>query len=95
MPCPARKPCERAHLVFRAGMSNAFSTVNCASPGSSGTNLVGCPAPGSPGFRLGFGEASEPIAAGLGGGGNTGGCNSLLFQAGGPRRLQLALRIEF
>jgi len=55
---------------------------NFANPGLSGTATTGYPAAGTPRFPLGFGESSESIAAGLGGGGNTGGFNPL-FQQGG------------
>jgi hypothetical protein len=85
---------ERLRLQFRAEMFNIFNHPNFANPGLSGTNYVGYPPAGSPGFPLGFGESSESIAAGLGGGGNTGGFNPL-FQQGGPRAVQLALRLEF
>jgi hypothetical protein len=85
---------EMARIQFRAEIFNIFNHPNFANPGLSNTAVTGYPAPGSPGFPIGFGEAGESIAAGLGGGGNTGGFNPL-FQQGGPRAVQLALRIEF
>lgn len=41
-----------------------------------------------------FGRATQSLGASMGGGGQTGGLNPL-FQIGGPRSMQLALRLQF
>jgi hypothetical protein len=78
-------------VQFRAEMFNILNHPNFASPGLSGTNYVGYTAPGTP---FVFGESTASYGTGLGGGGNTGGFNPL-FQQGGPRAIQMALRVEF
>jgi hypothetical protein len=41
-----------------------------------------------------FGQSTQMLGASLGGGGQTGGLN-LLYQIGGPRSVQLALKLVF
>lgn len=86
---------EKVGIQFRAELFNILNHPNFAnpSPATSG-GYVGAPAPGTLGNTLGFGESPSSLSAGLGGGGNTGGFNPL-FQVGGPRAVQLALRVEF
>jgi hypothetical protein len=42
-----------------------------------------------------FGQATRSLASSFGGGGITGGGLSPLYQVGGPRSIQLALRVQF
>jgi hypothetical protein len=82
---------ESAGFQFRAELFNIANHPNFSNPGLSGTNTVDYPdvsqvGPGGPSF--GFGESTESISSGLGG-------YSPLFQQGGPRAVQLALRFEF
>lgn len=88
---------ERAGLQFRWEVFNIFNHTNFANPGSpfSSVNLTfpsntpGAIAIDSPRLR-----SSQTLGRGLGGGSNSGGYNPL-FQIGGPRSMQFALRFEF
>jgi hypothetical protein len=86
---------DKVGVQFRAELFNILNHPNFSNP-TSGSNAAFTfdPPPGALGNTLGFGEAPSSLASGLGGGGNTGGFNPL-FQVGGPRAVQLALRIEF
>ena len=72
---------ERVALRFRAEFFNIFNQANF----------------GSPVFDLSsplFGQSTQTLASSLGSGGANGGF-SPLYQIGGPRSIQLALRLEF
>jgi hypothetical protein len=72
---------ERVALRFRAEFFNIFNQANF----------------GSPVFDLSspfFGRSTQTLASSLGSGGANGGF-SPLYQIGGPRSIQLALRLEF
>ena len=78
---------DAATVEFRAEAFNIFNHPNFANPGSypSFNNYVGAPL---------FGQSPAMFGTSLGGGSNQGGF-SPLFATGGPRDLQLALRVEF
>jgi hypothetical protein len=72
---------ETAGLSFRA---EAFNILNHANFGNPNNNLAG---------PL-FGRSTQMLANSLGAGGANGGFNPL-YQVGGPRSIQLALKIQF
>ena len=72
---------ERLGLQFRAEMFNIYNHPNFGSPG----NMLGTPQ---------FGLSSQTYAENLGTGGLGGGF-SPLYQVGGPRSIQLALKLVF
>lgn len=71
-------------LQFRAEL---FNIVNYPNFGGVNANFT------TP-LRPTFGQATETLAQSLGGGGSAGGFNPL-FQIGGPRSIQLALKLMF
>jgi hypothetical protein len=71
-----------ANIQLRAEAFNLFNQVNLGSP----TNTL------SSGL---FGQATRSLASSLGGRGVTGGGLSPLYQVGGPRSIQLAIRFQF
>lgn len=72
---------ERLNLQFRAEFFNVFNIPNFAPP----TSDV---------FSPFFGQATQMYGRSLGGGGGNGGLNPL-YQSGGPRSMQLALKLQF
>jgi hypothetical protein len=72
---------EKVGLRFRAEFFNIFNHPNFGSP----TNSLPSPL---------FGRSTQTLANGLGTGGANGGFNPL-FQIGGPRSIQLALKLQF
>jgi len=72
---------ERLSLQARADFFNLFNHPNFGPP----TNYMTSPL---------FGQATQMLGASLGAGGQTGGLNPL-FQIGGPRAAQLALKLMF
>ena len=78
---------EQVNLQLRAEFFNIFNHPNFGDPGSagSGTNVLTNPL---------FGRSTVSLARSLGSGGSGGGFNPL-FQIGGPRSVQLALRLNF
>jgi hypothetical protein len=72
---------ERTGLRFRAEFFNILNHPNFASP----TNTITSPL---------FGRSTQTLANGLGAGGANGGFNPL-YQIGGPRSIQLALKLQF
>jgi len=78
---------DKASVEFRAEAFNIFNHPNFSNPGSypSYNNYVGAP---------NFGQSPSMFGTSLGGGSNQGGFNPV-FATGGPRDLQLALRIQF
>lgn len=72
---------ERIGLRFRAEFFNVFNHPNFGSP----TNVLTSPL---------FGRSTQTLANSLGSGGANGGFNPL-YQIGGPRSIQFALKLQF
>jgi len=72
---------ERLALQLRADLFNIFNHPNFGSP----INYMSSPL---------FGQSTQMLGASLGSGGQSGGLNPL-YQIGGPRSAQLALKIQF
>src|SRR6516162_1364469 len=72
---------ERLNLRFRAEFFNIFNHPNFGPPNNSLTDPL-------------FGQSTQTLASSLGSGGANGGF-SPLYQIGGPRSIQLALKLQF
>jgi hypothetical protein len=72
---------ERAKLHFRAEFFNMLNHPNFGSPVGDLTSPL-------------FGRSIQTLASFLGAGGSNGGFNPL-YQVGGPRSIQLAMRLQF
>jgi len=72
---------EQLNLRFRAEFFNIFNHPNFGPPNNSLTSPL-------------FGYSTETLASSLGSGGANGGFNPL-YQIGGPRSIQLALKLVF
>jgi hypothetical protein len=72
---------EKVGLRFRAEFFNIFNHPNFGNPGNDLTSLL-------------FGHSTQTLASSLGSGGANGGFNPL-YQIGGPRSIQLALKLQF
>ena len=72
---------EKIGLSFRGEFFNIFNHPNFGSP----TNTLTSPL---------FGQSTQMLASFLGSGGANGGFNPL-YQIGGPRSIQLALKLQF
>ena len=72
---------ERLNLQFRLEAFNVFNHANFARPVADISNPL-------------FGQATSMFSRGLGSGGTTSGLNPL-YQVGGPRSLQLSLKLNF
>ena len=72
---------EKVELNFRSEFFNIFNHPNFGNP----DNTLGDPL---------FGQSTQTLASSLGSGGTNGGFNPL-YQIGGPRSIQLALKLEF
>jgi hypothetical protein len=72
---------ERVALRFRAEFFNIFNHPNFGSPDNDLTSPL-------------FGHSTQTLASSLGSGGPNGGFNPL-YQIGGPRSIQLALKLQF
>jgi len=68
-------------LRFRAEFFNIFNHPNFGNPNNSLTSPL-------------FGHSTQTLASSLGSGGANGGFNPL-YQIGGPRSIQLALKLQF
>ncbi len=78
---------ERASLQLRAEAFNIFNHPNFGDPGTNtdNANVLTNPL---------FGQSTQMLKTSLGTGGTTGGF-SPLYQVGGPRSMQLALKLQF
>jgi hypothetical protein len=72
---------ERMHLRFRGEFFNIFNHPNFGPPDNHITDAL-------------FGYSTATLASSLGSGGANGGLNPL-YQIGGPRSIQLALKLQF
>ena len=72
---------ESVNLRFRSEFFNIFNHPNFGSPINSLTSPL-------------FGHSTQTLASSLGSGGANGGFNPL-YQIGGPRSIQLALKLQF
>jgi len=73
---------ERVHLQSRIDLFNIFNHPNFADPINTVTSVAT------------FGRSQQMFGAGLGTGGVSGGFNTL-YQVGGPRSMQLSLKLQF
>ena len=82
---------EQVGLRFRSEFFNIFNHPNFGLP----NNNLNCSPPGTCKFtNLLFGQSTQTLASSLGSGGANGGFNPL-YQIGGPRSIQLALKVVF
>ena len=72
---------EKTGLSFRAEFFNIFNHPNFGNPNNDLTSPL-------------FGHSTQTLASSLGSGGANGGFNPL-YQVGGPRSIQLALKLQF
>jgi hypothetical protein len=72
---------EKLSLRFRAEFFNIFNHPNFGNPNNNLTSPL-------------FGQSTQTLASSLGSGGESGGFNPL-YQIGGPRSIQLALKLQF
>jgi len=72
---------ERFGLRFRAEFFNIFNHPNFGNPTNTLRSAL-------------FGKSTQTLASSLGSGGANGGFNPL-YQIGGPRSIQMALRLQF
>ena len=72
---------EKLGLRFRTEFFNIFNHPNFGNPNNSLTDPL-------------FGHSTQTLASSLGSGGANGGFNPL-YQIGGPRSIQLALKLQF
>jgi hypothetical protein len=72
---------EQLRLLFRSEFFNVFNHPNFGSPNNNLTDPF-------------FGHSTQTLASSLGSGGANGGFNPL-YQIGGPRSIQLALKLQF
>jgi hypothetical protein len=72
---------EKLGLRFRSEFFNLFNHPNFGPPDSNLTDAL-------------FGQSTQTLASSLGSGGANGGFNPL-YQVGGPRSIQLALKLQF
>src|SRR5262249_40108477 len=72
---------ENVQLRFRAEFFNIFNHPNFGTPNTNLTSPL-------------FAQSTQTLANSLGSGGSNGGFNPL-YQVGGPRSIQLALRLQF
>jgi hypothetical protein len=72
---------QKVSLRFRSEFFNIFNHPNFGPPNNDLTSAL-------------FGRSTQTLASSLGSGGPNGGLNPL-YQIGGPRSIQLALRLEF
>jgi hypothetical protein len=72
---------EKVRLRFRGEFSNLFNHPNFGPPDNNLTDPL-------------FGQSTQTLASSLGSGGANGGFNPL-YQIGGPRSIQLALKLQF
>ncbi|MBX3276855.1 MAG: TonB-dependent receptor [Acidobacteria bacterium] len=88
---------ETLNIQFRAEVFNIFNNPNFSNPGAPFPNVnlaFASATPGSIAIDNARMRSVQMLNRGLGGGGNSGGFNPI-FQVGGPRSLQFALRIQF
>lgn len=83
---------EQMNLEFRFEVFNILNHPNFYIPSFRSFSLNSTT--GAITINSNFGRSTATLARGLGGGGNTGGFNPL-FQTGGPRSMQFALRFSF
>jgi hypothetical protein len=82
---------ERVNLQLRAEFFNIFNHPNFGDPPGS---LASVSSTGVITYQSAFGVSSAMLGRSLGSGGVSGGFNPL-YQVGGPRSIQLAVRLQF